>query len=175
MEDIERQLYDKFDNLISKYGPLIERLCIRFASGDEYLCAELRQVCYICIWHYLPNLRAGSNNFQERAFVVWHCRSVFSHRRYSRLEIPFQPLDKTMEAIASECHDNDARIVIDELAMRLNPHERRAFLLMAEGYGAKEIAIELGIKHRSAVILKHRIMVKLRRYVNEKNNEGKYV
>lgn len=164
MEDNERQLYDRFDSLIARHGGLIDRLCMRHAFGDVNRCAELRQDCYISLWHYLPGLRIGANAFHETAWVVWNCRSVFSHLRYRRRTHRFLPLDDNMADTLSEPDNSHLHDTLDSLATLLTPHERQAFYLMAEGYSAEDLAIELGIKHRSAVLLRHRIIEKLRHH-----------
>ena len=102
MEDNERQLYDRFDSLIARHRDLIDRLCMRRALGNVSRCAELRQDCYISLWHYLPKLRENANPFHETAWVVWHCRSVFSHLRYRRRTHLFLPIDDNMADTISE-------------------------------------------------------------------------
>ncbi|MBP5547653.1 MAG: sigma-70 family RNA polymerase sigma factor [Bacteroidales bacterium] len=162
MEDNERHLYDKFDSLIARHRVLIDHLCMHRALGDVNRCAELRQDCYISLWHYLPKLREDANQFHETAWVVWHCRSVFSHLRYRRRTHRFLPLDENIANTLGEPDDSHLRDTIDSLSTFLTSHEQRAFYLMSDGYSAKEIARELGIKHRSAVLLRHRIIEKLK-------------
>ena len=166
MENTNRQQYDKFDSLIARHRGLIDRLCMRHASGDENRCAELRQDCYLSLWHYLPTLRENSSSFHETAWVVWHCRSVFSHLRYRRRTHTFLPLDENLADTVAESDDSQIREKIDALAALLTPHEREAFYLMADGYSAEELAKALGIKHRSAVLLRHRIIEKLKTIIH---------
>ena len=72
MEDNERHLYDRFDSLITRHGGLIDRLCMRHAFGDVNRCAELRQDCYISLWHYLPGLRIGAaHTVSSRSTTTW--------------------------------------------------------------------------------------------------------
>lgn len=162
MDNNNRELYDKYDCMIARNGALIEWLCMRHAWGDTSRCAELRQECYISLWKYLPTLREETNVFQERAWVVLHCRSVFSHLAYRRRTHQFLPLDDSMADTIAEPDNSHLRDTIDTLAALLTPYERRAFYLMADGYSAEDMARELGIKHRSAVLLRHRIIKKLR-------------
>ena len=166
MEENDQNLYDQFDRLIARHGELINRLCMRRAGGNADRCAELRQDCYISLWHYLPKLREDANAFHETSWVVWHCRSVFSHLRYRRRTHLFLPLDDDMADTLGEPDDSHLRDTLDALAAHLTPYESRALYLMADDYSAEDIAKELGIKHRSAVLLRHRIIEKLR----QKNN-----
>lgn len=166
MDDKNRQLYSKFDSLIASHRNLIDRLCMRHAFGDVERCAELRQDCYISLWRYLPTLRENASSFHERAWVAWHCRSVFSHLRYRRRFHKFLPLGDNVADVLSENEQNKLRETIENLSTQLTPHERQAFYLMADGYSAEELAKEMGIKHRSAVLLRHRIISKLRQNSN---------
>ena len=167
MEEYDHQLYERFDRLVARHKTLIDRLCVRYALGDEGRSAELRQDCYIALWHYLPSLREGVSAFHEAAWVMWHCRSVFSHLRRQRSHYVILPINEELAESEADGHDGLLRDTIEVLANRLTPHERRAFFLMADGYTADELAHELGIKHRSAVTLRHRIVEKLRQCERE--------
>ena len=162
MEEKERLLYDKYDRLIVRYKYLIERLCLRYSSGDVNRCSELRQDCYISLWRYLPSLRENASSFAEKAWVVLHCRSVFSHLSYRRQDPQFHPINSDFPDITTQDDNSHVRDTLDALAANLTPYERHALSLIAEGYTAEELAQELGIKHRSAVMLRHRIVEKLK-------------
>lgn len=171
MDDNGRQLYNKFESLIASHRHLIDRLCVRHAFGDVGRCAELRQDCLISLWRYLPSLRDDASPFHERAWVIWHCRSVFSHLRYRRRTHRLLWFDANLPHTVTESENSHLRDTIDALATTLTPHERQAFYLMADGYSAEDMAKELGIKHRSAVMLRHRIIVKLRQKSNSNDNK----
>lgn len=119
MDNNDRELYDKYDCMIARNGALIEWLCMRHAWGDTSRCAELRQECYISLWKYLPTLREETNVFQERAWVVLHCRSVFSHLAYRRRTHQFLPLDDSMADTIAEPDNSHLRDTIDTLAALL--------------------------------------------------------
>jgi len=67
--------------------------------------------------------------------------------------------------------EGDLREYIESLSSVLNPHERRAVELMAEGYTPDEMARELGIKPHSAIQLRYRIIAKLRNYYRTENKK----
>ena len=83
--------HDRLDGLVSRYRKLIRILCWRNAGGDEYACDDLVQECYLSLWLHLVSLRDNATALEETAWVVWQCRSVFSHkRRQWRIDtIPF--------------------------------------------------------------------------------------
>lgn len=167
MGDTEKT-FARFDSLIARHRALIDHLCIRYSDNDAELCNDYRQDCYCSLWHYLPSLKENSNYFQERSWVAWHCRSVFSHHNERNRKRQFIPLTKEIADSAAESDNNEARETIEALAVTLTPYERRAILLIADGYDAEDLAKELGIKHRSAVSLRHRIIDKLRNTSNKK-------
>ena len=160
------EIFERFDSIIARHGALIERLCRRYAAYDKELCDDYRQDCYCSLWHYFPTLREGATPIQERSWVIWHCRSVFSHRKYRHRKHQYIPLTREITDTVAESDDNDARDTIEALATMLTPHERDALLLIADGYCAEDLAKEFGIKHRSAVLLRHRIINKLKDKLN---------
>lgn len=164
--------YAAFEELVRRHKKLIDEICMRRSWGSKNRFLELRQDCYVSLWHHFPSLRKKATAVQEAAWVAWQCRSVLSHlgRRRQR-EVLFLPVDEEMADTVAEPDDILLRETIDELAAQLPPREQRAFLLMADGYTAEELAKEMGIKHRSAVMLRHRIIEKLRQRYNKEQNE----
>ena len=158
----DQPTHQQFHALILRHRDLIERLCMRRASGDYHRCAELRQDCYISIWRHLASLRHDASPLQETLWVVWQCRSVFSRLRFLRRTHLFLPLDDSLADTLAAPDESTLRDYIDSLADILTPHERQALQLMAEGYNPDEMASELGIKPHSAVQLRYRIIAKLR-------------
>lgn len=166
MTDADRQPYARFDALIERHAAFVNRLCLLHADGNGNRCAELVQECYIALWHYLPGLREEALPLQERLWVMWHCRSVFSHLRHGKKPPPWMPLDDNMADTLGQPDDDPLRDSIEALASVLTPHEQKALWLMAEGYTVREMAREMNIKHDSAAKLRHRIYTKLRQRFN---------
>ena len=166
----DRQKYEHFYGLIERHKALIERLCMRRASGDSRYCAELRQECYISIWKHEKQISADISRMQETLWVYWLCRSAFSRLRFLQRTHLYIPLDENMASTHADA-DNlmPLRDRIESLAAVLNPHERQAVELMAEGYTPDEMARELGIKPHSAIQLRYRIIAKLRQHY--RNND----
>lgn len=166
MEGDEQRRYEGFDSLMARHNLLVARLCMLHADGDVERCTELVQDCRIAIWRHLPSLRKNASRLQEKAWVVWQCRSVFSHSARHRRSQGLLSIDPLLADSLPDDSDNSLRESIDELAVLLSPDERRAFLLMADGYTADDLGLELGIKPRSAVSLRHRIIKKLRKHLH---------
>ena len=153
--------YEKFDDLIKRYRNLIRRLCWGRASGSEALCEELVQDCYISLWSHLPSIREGANMFQEMAWVVWQCRSVFSHRNKAR-RIDCVSIESDMaEGIAAPV-EGMLQEEIEELSGSLTASERGLLEMMMMGYGMTEIADKVGMKVESVRKRRQRIIEKMR-------------
>ena len=167
----DQPTHPQFHALILRHRDLIERLCMRRASGDYHRCAELRQDCYISIWRHLASLRHDASPLQETLWVVWQCRSVFSRLRFLRRTHLFLPLDDSLADTLAAPDESSLRDYIDSLADILTPHERQALQLMAEGYNPDEMASELGIKPHSAVQLRYRIIAKLRSHFKKQRQQ----
>lgn len=160
----DQPTHQQFHALILRHRDLIERLCMRRASGDYHRCAELRQDCYISIWRHAASLRPDATPLQETLWVYWQCRSVFSRLRFLRRSLHFIPLDDALANTIDESDGTTLRDYIDSLADILTPYERQALQLMAEGYNPDDMARELGIKPHSAAQLRYRIKAKLRHH-----------
>lgn len=167
----DRKKYEYFYGLISRHKALIENLCMRRASGDESYCAELRQECYIAIWRHEEPIRTSTSPRQESFWIYWICRSAFSQLRYLQRTQLHIPIDELLSDTLADTDDHTpVNDHIESLSSVLNAHERQAVRLMAEGYTPKEMAQELGIKHRSAVQLRYRIISKLRKHAQTENH-----
>lgn len=157
--------HEQYRDLIERHKALIERLCMSRALGDYHRCAELRQECYISIWRHQPSLRPDATAQQEAVWVYWQCRSAFSRRRLlQRANLVSLDQAPTAAVIAAAEPDPYGGLDLEPFADMLTPHEFRALALMAEGYSPGEMASILGIKPRSAIQLRHRIITKLRKY-----------
>lgn len=158
----------KFDHIVGTYNRLIRRLCWQRSWNDESLCMELMQDVYITVWRRLHTLNSPAGKGREIAWVITQCRSVFSHRSRRRrpeyVEIDERIADTTMWTDGSEAAE-----VIADLSQGLTGHERQVLGLIIEGFSPEEIGQRLGIKTGSVRILKHRIIMKMRK--NHKDHE----
>lgn len=167
----ETSPFDRYDALLDRYGMTVRRMCWLRSSGDEVVCWELIQECRIALWRRLPMLKAGADTLQEAAWVVWTCRSVFSHWRRRRKEL-LLTFDLTLaDAVPAPTNDGN-RELVEELASGLSRSERLALSLMIEGYSLKESAAILGIRADSVGRMRGRIIQKMKKRYEEIQNQG---
>lgn len=155
----ERTRYDDFDRLMMRHQRLIKAMCWWHASGDASVCADLIQDVLLALWQRRDSLRAGANEWQEKAWVRLQCRSVFSHHDRRR-RLPMQPLDHDPPAGPDS---QSARQEIEALAIGLTDAEHLVLQRILDGYSIAEIASELGIKPASVSQTRYRIIQKMRK------------
>lgn len=165
----EEEKYKRFEDLVQRHRHLVYQLCWLRSSGDEALCGELVQDCYIALWRRLDSLRPGAHVLQQRTWVLWQCRSAFSHRRHRRHT--WRPLDEDLAAILAAPDDSPQRELIEELAAPLDDRERRLLDLLLAGYSQREIALLLGVQTDSVKKMRRRIIDKMRQNYRRNNNE----
>lgn len=153
--------YDDFDRLMQRHKALIRRLCWWQASGHREDCEDLMQDCLAALWHYRHTLRPDSSERQERLWVKYHCRSVFSHRN-NKPALETTPLDEA-RAMAEE--SVDIRALLAELATTLSDNEHRVLDLIVDGYSPAEIAELLGIKAATVSQTRYRIIEKMKKQI----------
>lgn len=163
----DRTTYNNFELLVGRHRGLIRRLCWWRSSGDESLCDDLVQECYLAMWEHYGTLRPDVTKLQEAAWVVWQCRSIFSHHdREPGNAGTHIRIDRMMFNIA----DDDVRAprdvaeTLDELATLLTPDEQRLFALMRQDLTDLEIAERLGLKTRTIREHQRAIIEKLRQH-----------
>lgn len=168
MTNREGTYHDRYDALMARHGMTVRRICWRHSQGDETQCDELIQDCRIALWRRLPALRPNSSAWEEKAWVVWTCRSVFSHLR--RKGAALTDLGQAAHLAAPD--DSENREWVEELAIGLSRRERLALSLMIEGYSLKESASVLGTRSENVAKMRSRIVQKMKkRYEDIQNHK----
>ena len=72
---------------------------------------------------------ANVAKLQETAWIVWQCRSVFSH---GGREITLPSADERLFDYLPAPDANETREILDDLAQSLTPKEQRLFTLMRQ-------------------------------------------
>ena len=163
--------YDEFDSLINRYKHFVKAYCLRYSMGEEDLCVDLVQDCYIVMWKRLSKLPQHPTLVQELPWVYWSCRIAVSRFFRRKTDIIPLPIDQHLADILAAPDTSEARERIEDLAQYLAPRERQVFMLTADGYDITSIAKQLGIKPESASQSLYRAIMKLRDIVNSDNYE----
>ena len=158
--------YDDFDRMVQRHSGYIRKKCWWYAGGDGALCSELVQEVLEQLWHYRGKLREGASELQERTWVKYHCRSVFSHRRRAK-KVPTVDITGVE---AAEPVDNMRETLLD-MADDLNTREREVLQMLLDGYKVAEIAEHFGLKAHSVSQMKLRMIEKMRDTYNRKHND----
>lgn len=157
----DRTKYDNFELLVGRHRGLIRKLCWWRSSGNEILCDDLVQECYLAIWQHFDSLSPDVAKLQEAAWVVWQCRSVFSHVDRKGI-LPTADVS-LFDHLPAPDH-NETREILDDLAQLLSPDEQRLFALMRQDLTDLEIAERLGLKTRTVREHQRAIIEKLRQH-----------
>ena len=161
--------YGEFDSLINRYRHFVRAYCLRYSMGEEGLCVELVQDCYIVMWKRLPKLPQHPTLVQEFPWVYWCCRSAVSRFFRRKKDINTQPIDQYMADTMAAPDNSESHELIEDLAQYLTPREQKVFMLTADGYDPKSIAKKLDIKPESVSQSLYRTILKLRHIVKSKN------
>ena len=70
---------EAYTELLRRHRPLVWRLCWVRAHGDYELCRDLVQEVTLSLWEHYGRLRPHATALQERAWVLWHTRTVLDH------------------------------------------------------------------------------------------------
>lgn len=146
-----------YTELLRRHRRLVWTLCWARARGDYERCRDLVQEVSLSLWEHYGHLRPQASALQERAWVLWHTRTVLNHlhRHPSPTLVPL-PADLPAEDITG-------RETLDDLLAHLGNDDRLLVTMRLEGYNADEISEALGIKRDAVYQRLHRIIERLRK------------
>lgn len=153
--------YSEFDALVTRHRRMIRAICLWHATGGAVECDDLVQEVLASLWRSRGRLRPGCSAGEEKAWVRLHCRSVVSHF-YRKKRIATVSLEEGSLMTDELSETADRRETIEMLASDLTAHEREILQMTLEGYEADEIAERTGIKPRSVVQTRWRIVQKMK-------------
>lgn len=164
MAQKDRNRYDDFDALVARHRKLIRGLCWWKAGGQAWLMSELIQEVTTQLWRYRHKLRSDATPGEERAWVRFHCRSVFAHSmRKGEREVEVVPLEEA--ALVASDEGSHAEL-IDRLAANLTQQEHRVLELILDDYTDGEIALLLHIGENERGRLYAQVIDKMKRNAN---------
>ena len=150
-------LQQSYTELLRRHRQLVWMLCWTRAHGDYERCRDLVQEVSLSLWEHYGRLRPQATALQERAWVLWHTRTVLNHL-HRRPSPTLVPLSADVPA-----DDTNGRETIDDLLALLGNDDRRLVTMRLEGYDADEISEALGIKRDAVYQRLHRIIERLRK------------
>lgn len=155
-------LESAYTSLLKRHRHSVWTMCWRYAGGDPDRCGDLVQEVSLSLWQHFGKLREDASPFEERAWVLWHTRSVLSHlhRSHRPQHLPLTP-DMT-EHLAVDDTGTRLHEAADELLATLDDGDRRLVQLRLKGYKADEIAKETGSTRDAVYQRLHRIVKQLR-------------
>lgn len=146
-----------YTDLLRRHRPLVWTLCWTRAHGDYERCRDLVQEVSLSLWEHFGRLRPNAGPLQERAWVLWHTRTVLNHlhRRPSPTLVPLR------DDVAAE--EDDSQEQLDDLLAPFSDSDRQLVQLRLEGYEAAEIAQQLNISRDAVYQRLHRIIERLQK------------
>ena len=146
-----------YTDLLRRNRSLVWALCWSRARGDYERCRDLVQEVSLSLWEHYGRLRPNAGPLQERAWVLWHTRSVLDHlhRRPSPTLVP-RPDD--MPEVVDESHER-----LDDIMASLEESDRTLIQMRLDGYDATEIAQQMHISRDAVYQRLHRIINRLQK------------
>ena len=149
--------------MVKRNTRIIRAICWSLASKDEERCADLMQEVLLSLWRYRHTLRRDATAKDERNWVRWHCRSVWSHQQ-RRQQLPTVSLDALGDLPDGEA---DYHGLVEDLATGLDGRERNLLELFLQGYSIAEAGRLLGLGRKNAYRLYHEMVKKMRDNLNK--------
>ncbi len=143
--------------LLRRHRSLVWKLCWARAHGDYERCRDLVQEVSLSLWEHYGRLRPNASALQERAWILWHTRTVLDHLHRS----PSPTLVPLPHNMVAEVDDSRERI--DDLMASLSDSDRQLVHLRLEGYEAVEIAQQMNISRDAVYQRLHRIVERLQK------------
>lgn len=146
-----------YTNLLRRHRTLLWSLCWARSRGDYERCRDLVQEVSLSLWEHYGRLRPNTSPLQERAWVLWHTRTVLDHllRRPSPTLVPLR------DDVPAEVDDSKEQL--DDLLSSFSDSDRQLVHLRLDGYDAAEIAQRLHISRDAVYQRLHRIIERLQK------------
>jgi RNA polymerase sigma-70 factor (ECF subfamily) len=160
----EKELEERFIELIERYKQMIYKVCLIYASDDDVL-NDLYQEVLINLWKAFPRFR---NECKESTWLYRVAlNTCITYIRKESTRIPTIPLTIDMEAILDE-QDEHGRLIkkMYQMIARLEKPERAILMLWLEDKSYEEIADVMNISKANVGTRLMRIREKLRNMSN---------
>jgi RNA polymerase sigma factor (sigma-70 family) len=156
VNEMQRNLEERFNRIINEYGPAISRLALSY-EAIAGVREELVQEIALAIWQGLPRFRGDCS---ERTFVyriahnrglshVWRRRPA--HQPLEEIEDAAQPVDPRPHP-EEHAAESDRREQLMSAVRALSITDRQIVVLMLEDLSHAEIAEVLGITQNNVAV-----------------------
>lgn len=172
----DSSLAPRFQQLVSRYGPALQRLTLGYEASAEAR-RDLLQEVWVALWRALPSFE-GRASLKTWVFRVAH-NVAASHVLRARRSgtSAWRSLDELAEP--ASCTDAESAVLsrfrVEALAdsvRELRPLDRQLVLLFLEGFSPSEIAQVTGISKTNVTTKLSRLRAGLRRRVEEGRRDG---
>lgn len=162
-----------FEELLSRYTPLIESMTLQFSTQSAGQDREdLRQEAILGFYKALTRFDTEQNEVQFGLYAKECIRNrLISYLRTEKKRVPVLPLEAEESAEIADAEQDPAIRVVeqedylalyDRICNTLSPYENRVWWMYLSGRTASEIGKQLGKDARSVQNAVYRIRRKLR-------------
>lgn len=150
----------RYTDLVSRYGRAIRSLCRVRARGDNDRCDDLVQDVMLSLWEHFGKLRSDASPQEERAWVMWHTRTVLDHL-HRKPVVPTEPLSHEMADTIANDELSESEI-LQGLMADLDENDRQFIQMYLDGYSGEEIAEQMGVSRDAVYKRKQRLLARMR-------------
>ncbi len=150
----------RYTDLVSRYGRAIRSLCRVRARGDNDRCDDLVQDVMLSLWEHFGKLRSDALPQEERAWVMWHTRTVLDHL-HRKPVVPTEPLSHEMADTIANDELSESEI-LQGLMADLDENDRQFIQMYLDGYSGEEIAEQMGVSRDAVYKRKQRLLARMR-------------
>ena len=157
-----KMTYKEFEALLLRHQNRLQVLCRQYADNDFERRRDLMQEVTAALWERRARLGHGASFVEERLWVYWEARRVFSREmRHERRRLKtFHLGEEAWDVAAPEEESYNEQL--QELAAGLSYDEQRLLEFMLMGYSGVEIASLMGISAAAVSKRQRRLMERLR-------------
>ena len=158
-----KEIYRQFEAMVQRHRSMLRNLCRQYADTDPERRRDLMQEVLAALWQRYDRLPAGASPMDERLWLYWTARKVFSNetrRQQRRLRLAHLDYEQ-MALLAAEEVKHDAE-TLRQLAAGFDEEERQLLELFIAGHNSYEIAELLHVSPSTITRRRDRLLERLR-------------
>lgn len=162
---------DAFGELYKLYLKEIFRF-IYFSLRNYELAQDLTQVTFFKAWKALPDFSLSRASFRTFLYAIARNLVIDETRRKRGVSLEAIAEMPSKEDPQEQVQKNELRLIIHDALSTLNKEERQMVILhFFEGFRFREVAKILSKKEGAIRVATHRILKKMKKYLEDKNYE----